>query len=78
MAVNIPAIDASIDAPSIFEVRADRPVAKLTVRLTLSNTSDHSIVLHSAAKGAELFWHLLDDGDREVTRKDAARTVPVA
>ena len=53
--------------------KATKTPPRLTVRLTLANTSDQQIILHSAGRGTELFWHLLDETDHEVIRQDPAK-----
>jgi hypothetical protein len=73
MAINVPRIQASVDVDPLIEVRKDRAQVKTAVRLTLSNPTADDVVLHSAGKGMEIFWHVLDDEDREV-----ARSKPVA
>ncbi|REJ76579.1 MAG: hypothetical protein DWQ36_25895 [Acidobacteria bacterium] len=65
--MQITALRATLDAPRNVEIAQD-PV-RIDARVTLTNQSDHSVVLSSPAGKDPHFWHVLDSNQREVARQ---------
>jgi hypothetical protein len=62
----ITALRATLDAPKHIEVSGDS--VDIDARVTLTNQSDHSVVLSSPAGEDPHFWHVLNEQQREVAR----------
>lgn len=69
MVLPIDAIEAEVDAPGVVEIKPGQKQVRLTIRTTLRNNSDETLVLHAPSRDHEHFWHLFDDSSRELGRE---------
>jgi hypothetical protein len=66
-------IEASIEVPAVVEVPKGAKTVEVAVRTELANTSEYDVVLHAPDEDRELFWHVLDERQREILREMVKR-----
>lgn len=64
---------AEVEAPQVVHVSPKTKTVTLDVRVSLHNTSDEDYVVHTESQNKVLFWHVLDDNQREVLREEQPR-----